>query len=67
MSSFLERMQAERDELKTKHIALRKFFSTPIYRGLPDRKRTLMRSQADAMKAYLHILELRIQLEENEQ
>jgi len=65
--SYVGRMVNECEELKDKIEKLNMFFSTPIFKGLPDRKKVLMESQYSLMIEYVEVLEERIKLESTAQ
>lgn len=57
-----QRVVAERAELSTRIDALEAFIfpSHPVFSTLDERQQSLLTQQLDAMKAYEHILGLRI-------
>jgi len=65
--SYIDRMVNECEELKDKIEKLNRFFSTPIFNGLPERKKVLMESQHGLMIEYVEVLEERIKLESTAQ
>lgn len=58
-----QRVIAERDELAVRISALEDFVnSSPIYTTLPSKDRQLLTKQLEAMRAYLFVLDARIEL-----
>jgi hypothetical protein len=61
MSTFLERLQVERQELETKTHALETFIdSNPVFETVSKHQRALLITQCSAMQMYLFILNERI-------
>ena len=65
--SYIARMVNEREELNDKAEKLNKFFSSPIFNGLPDNKKVLMERQYKLMAEYVEVLDERIKLENTAQ
>lgn len=57
-----QRVLDEMSELDAKHKKLGEFFRTPIFKGLPDVERSLLRLQFNAMARYAAVLAARIAL-----
>lgn len=61
MSTFLERLIEEEEELSSKVTKLSDFIeSSSVYRKLEDIQKVLLCTQVNAMNMYLHILNERI-------
>lgn len=61
MSTFLERLIEEEEELSSKVTKLSDFIeSSPVYRKLEDIQKVLLCTQFHTMTMYLHILNERI-------
>ena len=61
MSTFLERLVQEEEELSSKIEKLSDFIeSSSVYRELEDLQKVLLCTQVNAMNMYLHILNERI-------
>ncbi|WP_060538576.1 crAss001_48 related protein [Pseudomonas sp. NBRC 111125] len=56
-----QRVVAECEQLADRIQKLEAFLSTPIYAGLPERERQLLKMQADAMVVYLGIINTRVE------
>lgn len=62
MSTFLERLQEEEKELSQKVAKLEDFVdNNPAYENVGDVQFVLLPAQLNAMIAYLHILQYRIE------
>lgn len=61
MSTFLERLKNERNELREKHEKLNSFIMTnPAFNDLDDIQSILLKAQYHAMTTYLFILNQRL-------
>lgn len=56
-----QRVVAECEQLADRIKKLEAFLATPIYAGLPERERHLLKMQADAMVVYLGIINTRVE------
>ncbi|MNF98534.1 hypothetical protein D3C84_813960 [compost metagenome] len=54
-----QRVVAEEEQLADRIQKLETFLATPLYAGLPEDERQLLKMQADAMVLYLGILNTR--------
>jgi hypothetical protein len=59
---FIQRLQAEEQDLKAKIDKLEGFFSTETFQGLEDRLQKLLRVQYDAMIVYWQSLLARLDI-----
>lgn len=62
MSDFLQRLEAEQNELVEKAEKLEQFLPTARFAELPERQRQLMRRQHEVMLEYILILGERLRL-----
>ena len=60
MSTFLERLEKEAKELKTRREKLVDFMSTDNFSQLPDQQKDLLWIQVSAMLTYYRCLEKRL-------
>lgn len=60
MQEFQQRVVTEKEDLDAKLAALRAFFSTPTFAGLPEAERSRMVKQAGFMDGYSGVLGERI-------
>ena len=56
-----QRVVAECEQLADRVQKLEAFLATPLYAGLPERERQLLKMQADAMVVYLGIINTRVE------
>ena len=61
LSPHQVRVVAECEQLADRIKKLEAFLHTPIYAGLPERERQLLKMQADAMVVYLGIINTRVE------
>ena len=65
MNEYIQRMLDEGIQLQNRVDKLEKFIRlNPIYQGLGEEKRELMKKQLLHMRGYLNVLTQRIQLED---
>ena len=60
MSTFLERLQIERNELEEKINKLEDFLISPLFTDVSEMQRVLLVTQFNLMKMYLYTLDERI-------
>lgn len=62
MSTFLERLEQEENELASKIISLQVFMGTDAFEELSEGNQYLLDKQLEAMTEYVNILGTRIEL-----
>ena len=61
LAPYQQRVVAECEQLADRITKLEAFLATPLYAGLPERERQLLKMQADAMVVYLGIINTRVE------
>lgn len=61
MSTFLDRMEKELDDLEEKSMKLNAFIDSEKFFDLDNQDQFLLKAQEDAMHVYIHYLSRRIQ------